>query len=47
MQILLLDRRRYLDTINLNLSFLKDSKITNKDELLSLNKKALEEVNKL
>lgn len=41
------NKLRYLDTINLNLSFLKDSKITNKDELLSLNKKALEEVNKL
>jgi len=41
------NKLRYLDTINLNLSFLKDSKISNKDELLSLNKKALEEVNKL
>jgi len=41
------NKLRYLDTINLNLSFLKDSKITNKDELLSLNKKALEIVNKL
>jgi len=38
---------RYLDTINLNLSFLKDSKVENKEELLSLNKKALELVNKL
>ena len=38
---------KYLDTINLNLSYLKDSKISNRDELLSLNKKALEEVNKL
>jgi hypothetical protein len=35
------------NTINLNLSFLKDSKLSNKDELLSLNKKALEEINKL
>ena len=41
------NKLRYLDTINLNLSFLKDSKISNRDELLSLNKKALEEVNKL
>ena len=41
------NKLRYLDTINLNLSFLKDSKISNKDELLSLNKKALEIVNKL
>ena len=41
------NKLRYLDTINLNLSFLKDSKISNKDELLSLNKKALEEINKL
>ena len=41
------NKLRYLDTINLNLSFLKDSKISNKDELLSLNKKALEEISKL
>ena len=41
------NKLRYLDTINLNLSFLKDSKLSNKDELLSLNKKALEEINKL
>lgn len=41
------NKLRYLDTINLNLSFLKDSKISNRDELLSLNKKALEEINKL
>ena len=38
---------RYLDTINLNLSFLKDNKISNKEELISLNKKALDLVNKL
>jgi len=38
---------RYLDTINLNLSFLKDTKISNKEELVNLNKKALEIVNKL
>jgi hypothetical protein len=41
------NKLRYLDTINLNLSFLKDSKLSNKDELLSLNKKALEEISKL
>ena len=41
------NKLRYLDTINLNLSFLKDSKISNKEELLSLNKKALEEISKL
>lgn len=41
------NKLRYLDTINLNLSFLKDSKISNRDELLSLNKKALEEINKI
>lgn len=38
------NKLRYLDTINLNLSFLKDSKISNRDELLSLNKKALEAI---
>ena len=41
------NKLRYLDTINLNLSFLKDSKISNRDELLSLNKKALEAINLL
>jgi hypothetical protein len=42
------NKLRYLDTINLNLLFLKDNNnIPNYKELLSLNNKALEEVNKL
>lgn len=39
---------RYLDTVNLNLSYLKDNtKIPNHKELVELNNKAKEEINKL